>query len=156
MILAATGHRPDKLGGYGSIAYNKLVNLAEIYLKNNKPKGIISGMALGWDQAWCEAGQRLKIPVTAAIPCDNMHHAWPDKSQEKFLWLLTECTDIKNVSPGPYAKWKMQKRNEWMVDNCDKIIALWNGSPGGTANCLKYALDQGKEATNLWKDWQNA
>jgi hypothetical protein len=31
MIIAGTGHRPDKLGGYGDEVFNKLVSLA----KNN-------------------------------------------------------------------------------------------------------------------------
>lgn len=26
-----------------------------------------------------------------------------------------------------------------MVDLSDKVIAVWNGKSGGTANCVKYA-----------------
>jgi uncharacterized phage-like protein YoqJ len=37
----------------------------------------------------------------------------------------------------------MQARNEWMVDNSNAMIAVWDGSPGGTANTVKYA--QAKE-----------
>ena len=33
----------------------------------------------------------------------------------------------------------MPTRNEYMVDLADKIIAVWDGSNGGTANCVKYA-----------------
>ena len=33
----------------------------------------------------------------------------------------------------------MQERNEWMVNNCDVLIAVWDGTSGGTANCVKYA-----------------
>ena len=44
----------------------------------------------------------------------------------------------------PYAVWKMQKRNEWMVDNCDAVIAVWDGAPGGTANTVDYARKLGK------------
>jgi uncharacterized phage-like protein YoqJ len=33
----------------------------------------------------------------------------------------------------------MQKRNEWMVDHADAVIAVWDGSPSGTANCIGYA-----------------
>lgn len=38
----------------------------------------------------------------------------------------------------------MQKRNEWMIDNSDAIIAVWDGTPSGTANTIEYARKQGK------------
>ena len=31
------------------------------------------------------------------------------------------------------------------VDNCDKIIGIWDGSKGGTGNCIKYAESVGKD-----------
>ncbi len=39
--------------------------------------------------------------------------------------------------PGP---WVYQKRNEWMVDRAHTLLAVWDGSPGGTNNCLEYAI----------------
>lgn len=39
----------------------------------------------------------------------------------------------------------MQKRNEYMVNLADKVIAVWGGSSGGTANCVRYAKSVGKE-----------
>lgn len=51
MIICATGHRPNKLGGYGRDVYARLVKLAYDYLAVQKPDAVISGMALGWDQA---------------------------------------------------------------------------------------------------------
>jgi len=43
----------------------------------------------------------------------------------------------------------MQKRNEWMVDHSDYVIAVWDGSKGGTGNCVKYAIKQEKEILQL-------
>lgn len=37
-----------------------------------------------------------------------------------------------------------------MVDDADRILALWDGSSGGTANCVGYANDIKKPITNLW------
>jgi uncharacterized phage-like protein YoqJ len=39
----------------------------------------------------------------------------------------------------------MQIRNEWMVDRCDKLIAVWDGSKGGTGNCVDYAKSVNKD-----------
>ena len=33
----------------------------------------------------------------------------------------------------------MQIRNQWMVDNCELLIAVFDGTSGGTANCVNYA-----------------
>jgi predicted Rossmann fold nucleotide-binding protein DprA/Smf involved in DNA uptake len=38
----------------------------------------------------------------------------------------------------------MLRRNRWMVDHCDAVIAVWGGSPGGTAQSVRYARDLGR------------
>ena len=38
----------------------------------------------------------------------------------------------------------MMKRNKYMVDKSDIVVAVWNGSKGGTANTVKYAKQSGK------------
>jgi uncharacterized phage-like protein YoqJ len=38
----------------------------------------------------------------------------------------------------------MQIRNEWMVDRADQVIAIWDGTSGGTANCVEYATKMNK------------
>ena len=70
MIVAATGHRPDKLGGYGEEVFEKLVQLAMGFLEAHHSKITygISGMALGWDMAYAEALCIKEIPWTAAVP----------------------------------------------------------------------------------------
>ena len=30
-------------------------------------------------------------------------------------------------------------RNEWMVDHSNRVIAYYNGTPGGTRNTIEYA-----------------
>ena len=44
-----------------------------------------------------------------------------------------------------YKPYLMQKRNEYMVDQSDKVIAVWDGSKSGTYNCIKYTKKQNKE-----------
>jgi len=44
-ILAGTGHRPDKLGGYGAGVSTRLVDLARVALMNYRPDEVVSGGA---------------------------------------------------------------------------------------------------------------
>lgn len=151
MIIAGTGHRPDKLGGYGEEATGRLVTLARGWLRENNPERVITGMALGWDQALGWAAHDEGIPFLAAIPFTGQEKAWPALSQQWHNDLLNLAQEVVIVSDGGYAAWKMQIRNKWMVDNSDAVLALWNGSDGGTANCVRYAQQAGKRIINLWE-----
>lgn len=107
-------------------------------------------MALGADQIWAIAGLHRGINVTAAIPFIGQEKAWPEESQ----WMYWQILKHKKVTPAyicepGYAAWKMQKRNEWMVDHCTFLVAVWNGSNGGTKNCVDYAIKTGKKILQI-------
>ena len=57
---------------------------------------------------------------------------------------MENADTVKLVSNEEYKPWVMQKRNEYMVDLADKVIAVWDGSKSGTGNCVKYAKQVGK------------
>lgn len=150
MIVAGTGHRPNKLGGYNNEAYLKLVDIAENWLKDNRPSKVISGMAQGWDQALAQAAINLNIPFTAAIPFEGQESRWSEKGQKYYRNLLTKADSIVHVCEAGYEPYKMQVRNEWMVNHCDMVLAMWDGTQGGTHNCVKYAYAQKKKVVNLF------
>lgn len=147
MIVAFTGHRPDKLGGYEipNPTYLHIYNQIEKALINLKPEKVITGMALGIDQWAAIIAYRLKIPYLSAIPFENQECKWPEDSQKTFRILRKLASEEVIVSEGAYAASKMQVRNEWMVNNCDVLIAIWDGSKGGTGNCIEYAKSIGKK-----------
>jgi uncharacterized phage-like protein YoqJ len=155
VIAAFTGHRPDKLPnketGY------KLPNPTYIYvcqqiekvLKELKPEKTISGMALGSDQWLANISHKLNIPFIAAVPFEGQEMAWPAPSQKIYQQLLKLANEIVVVSPGSYEPRKMQIRNEWMVNCCDTLIAVWDGSSGGTGNCVRYAQSINKNIIHI-------
>ena len=154
MIVAGTGHRPNKLGGYSWESRNKVYRVAAEWLQVNRPSKVISGMALGWDQALALAAVRNDIPLVAAVPFREQPKAWPAASQAEYYDIIDEAEEIVYVCDPGYAPWKMQKRNEWMVDNSDTVLALWDGSDGGTGNCVKYAGKVNKPIINLWSEYE--
>jgi len=70
---------------------------------------------------------------------------WPESSQKEYKRLLAKAKEVVTVCEGAYSPHKMQLRNQYMVDRCDVLIAVWDGTPGGTGNCVGYAKKQGKE-----------
>lgn len=147
MIVAFTGHRPDKLGGYKlpNETYIKVCRQIDSALKELKPEKVITGMALGVDQWAAMIAHKLNIPYLAAIPFEGQEKAWPEASQKAFRLLRKLAAEEVIVSSGGYSADKMQVRNIWMVDHCDVLIAIWDGTKGGTGNCVEYAKSVNKE-----------
>ena len=154
MILSATGHRPDKLLGYGYATHHQMTVFAERMIDRYKPCMVISGMALGWDMAIAAASLTRGVPLIAAVPFEGQESKWPAESQATYNFLKAHATRVVNVCEPGYATWKMQARNQWMVDNSECVLALWNGTPGGTANCVRYANNANKPVVNVWTDFE--
>lgn len=155
MIICGTGHRPNKLGGYGSDVHDKQCEILHDYFDSIPlPEKIISGMALGWDTSLATMAVIRGIPLVAAIPFAGQEEAWPKSSQNTYHMLKRQAAEVVYVCEGGYAAWKMQVRNKWMVDHSDSVLALWDGSSGGTANCVAYADKKGKPIINLWEQWK--
>lgn len=157
-IFAATGHRPDKLfknNPYSEEAFNKLVLVAETIINYYEPTKLIIGMALGFDIAMAQACVNKNVPFIAAIPFEDQEIKWSYTDKKRYLELCLKAENIVVVSKGGYADWKFQKRNEYMVDNADEVMALWDGSEGGTANCIEYAESKSKVVHNFWKLFEN-
>lgn len=153
MVLSATGHRPDKLGGYSNKVLSNLIDTAVAGITKLNPDKIISGMALGWDTAVAIAAIKLKIPLIAAVPFKGQERVWTPTSKELYYKILHKA-EVVYVCDGGYAPWKLQKRNEYMINNSTTTLALWNGTSGGTGNCIKYATSKSHNIINMW-DYYN-
>jgi len=157
VTLSGTGHRPTKLGGYTQQAFNKLVDVITSYLDSNPPDLVISGMALGFDQALCRAAINVNIPIWAAIPFVGQESPWPTQSRVIYKALLERCEKQIVVCKGGYAAYKLQRRNEWMVDQLTKpddiLLTIYDGTEGGTRNCIEYAKTKGVNIINLYDIW---
>ena len=156
MKVCVTGHRPDKLYGYdlNHKNYTKLKKLLKDLLVDLGCTEAISGMALGVDTLYALAVLELRdegypIKLHCAIPCKNHCSAWSSASRKQYADILAKADKVVLVSDEEYKPWLMQKRNEYMVDRADKVIAVWNGTSGGTANCVKYAKAEGKHIIRI-------
>ena len=150
--IAITGHRPDKLGNdydlRSSLIDNIHLSILEILESIDKDLNIlpITGMALGIDTLYALIAIELNLSFIAAIPCLNQESKWIEKSRKVYRDIINNplCT-VHYVTDGEYTQSCMQKRNEWMVDECNELIAIWDGTSGGTSNCVKYAESRSKK-----------
>ena len=153
--LVVTGHRPQDLGGYGQESFLLLVDFAARYLQRAKYRidTVICGMAQGWDMAIAQACLQVGIPFRAFVPFLGQESQWNASTQRQYQQPLSSAADVVVVSEGGFAPWKMQVRNQAMVDQGDVLLALFSGRPGGTANAVAYAGKRGVMIVNLWGDW---
>lgn len=160
--LSGTGHRPDKLGGYYKLEQSEGIVVPELvrYLQAlhaefaTDPEDkilVISGMAQGWDTWLALAALDSGVcHLIAAVPCLGQESPWPAKAQAKYNDILARAHETHIVCES-YDYDAMQLRNEYMVDNSDTILAMWNGTSGGTKNCLDY-VPSDKTVINFWSE----
>jgi uncharacterized phage-like protein YoqJ len=83
----------------------------------------------------------LVLPFPAKILCAR----WPSGDARDLLFRsVRDCTKLSVVSP-VFSMGAYQLRNEFMVDAADVLAAFFDGSQGGTANCVRYAQRCGKK-----------
>lgn len=155
-----TGHRPNKFDFGYKEDDPKCVKIKELlseYIEVAIAEGFttfISGLALGVDMWAAEAVIKLKeefphIRLIAAIPCQGQEKRWPKESQERYQAILEKADDSVLVTDGPYTPQTMIARDEWMVDHSDRLIAVFDGSRGGTKHTFDNALSKGIEIVRI-------
>lgn len=152
-----TGHRPNKLNGYDPKDNRDLLwRLHKEIVKHIELKDcntFISGMALGIDIWAAKIVLKLKrdrfpnVKLVCAIPCKNQESRWVKSSQLEWQEICKLADEVIYVSEDEYKPYLMQKRNEWMVDNANYVIAVHDGTNGGTGNCVNYAKNKSKKIT---------
>lgn len=143
--VAITGHRAKKLA-------NMNVQFAKTQLSHAfndlDASLVIQGMCDGVDLIAAKIAYDHRIPYWAVRPWEG--HAAPAGWRDYYLnaRVYSEKVITLNPSkkyPGP---WVYPNRNHWMVDNCDILVAVWNGdTTGGTHETVEYA----KGKVPIWR-----
>ncbi len=141
MKVAFTGHRPPKLGmAWDPYSQSNKRVLADMCqgLQDHGATSVISGMALGVDQIAVIAARVMGLPYDAYVPFPGQESRWPQARIDTYHRLMDGARQVIYIARA-YSNRAFQKRNEAMVDASDLLLAYWDGSPGGTANCVHYA-----------------
>ena len=150
-----TGHRPDKLPWGMNEQDSRCATLKrslerELELLYRRGfRRFISGMAMGCDLYFAEAvlALRQKYPdltLEGAVPCPTQAQRWPEHLRRRWRDILDRC-DLETVVQQNYDRWCMLRRDRYMVDRSAAVLAVFNGTPGGTQYTLNYAMDKKRE-----------
>jgi len=143
-----TGHRPIKLKAPEEEVRKWLEEKIDEAIADGY-RIFITGCAMGVD-IW--AGQivlkkREKNPalrLIAASPFPDVAAKWEATWKEQYEDLLRKADHAVQVSDH-FFKSVYMIRNTWMVDHSHRLIACYNGAPGGTKKTILYAEKCGLE-----------
>jgi len=137
-----TGHRPERLGMPESAVTSRLKEKVRTAIADGF-QTFISGMSRGVDLWAAEIVLALQdegaaVRLICASPYKGFESRWSREWQERYCRVMEQADFVRFISPG-YSRDCFQRRNEWMVDHSARVIAVYNGGPGGTKNTIEYA-----------------
>lgn len=147
-----TGHRIDKLPWGGNefdpqctaLKQSMTREISSLYQQGFRH--FISGMAMGCDLYFAEAVLSLReqhpgLSLEGAVPCPTQADRWPEALRRRWRDILDRC-DLETVVQQNYNRFCMFRRDRYMVDRSSAILAVFDGTPGGTQYTLNYAMDK--------------
>lgn len=156
MTCCVTGHRPagfpfsrdpdtELFNCYIQALQNEIVSLIDQgYIH------FITGMAEGADLDFAKVIISLRndfpdIVLEAAFPYPSRSTKERTKRQEDKDFVVKHC-DLTYIVSDHYFNGCMHKRNRYIVDKADVVLAIWNGEQsGGTWSTIQYAISKGKK-----------
>ena len=87
--------------------------------------------------------KRWSLTLEAVIPCKGQDARWPSECRERYQSILKQCDKVTLLQDS-YTPDCFDKRNRYMIDHSNLVIAVWNGSPSGTGNTVVYAKSKRK------------
>jgi uncharacterized phage-like protein YoqJ len=152
MIIAGTGHRPGRCGASEQQLRMFLIR----DLDNRDVDLVISGGALGYDQALAYAARHLHVPynIYQPFPTAAVGKFWSEEQKDDYFSLLAGANEVVTTAE-EYSNKAYVIRDKAMVDACDQVLGLWDGRHhGGTYITWTYGQRKRKSMVNLWNKWQ--
>lgn len=137
-----TGHRPEKLKCDEATIKSALSCGIDAAIQDGY-RTFISGMARGVDIWAAELVLERRVfdvslHLICALPYLGFEQTWSKDWQVRYRTILRRADLVKAINPS-FSRVVFQRRNEWMVDHSNRLIAVYNGSSGGTRNTIAYA-----------------
>ena len=138
VACAFTGHR-NLLEDFDEKSIEKAV-------ENCIKRGVevfYNGVAKGFDLVSAKVVVSLKkkypnIKLIACIPCYNQEKSYNEEEKKEYIEVLSKADEKVYVSDREYFRGCMQKRDRFLVDKADILIAYLKEDKGGTAFTVNY------------------
>lgn len=145
--VAFTGHRSYRSEADAALC-RKIEELHALGCRT-----FLSGMAAGFDLAAAEAviacRSRLSgLRLVAAVPFEGHINRFSTEDRERFR-RIAAAADETAVLSERYHRGVYMVRNDYLIDRAARVVAWFDGSPGGTCYTVQRALKSGRQVDNL-------
>lgn len=156
MKVALTGHRPERLGLLSDEGSHEWENISDWLVKQitdirmfdliqDDTPDVYCGMASGSDIlfgmiASIYKASALNIKLHCVLPCKEYN------SSNKYYQLIKDNADEWVELSEEFYKGCDNVRDQYMVDHCDVLLAIWDGNKsGGVWSTIRKAQKAGKQ-----------
>ncbi|MCL1881215.1 MAG: DUF1273 domain-containing protein [Oscillospiraceae bacterium] len=161
-VCSFTGYRTQKLniclksGDGKTLTLQILKSILKSQMQIMLDRGFttfMSGMAIGADLMFAQAALELRkdypgiVKLIAVIPCLEHDKNWGETERLQCQELITKADNCVLVSNSPYYDGCMAKRNRYLVNACDELLAIYDGQRGGTMQTINYAKNKSIKVT---------
>ena len=149
---AFTGHRPEKCRH----TEQEIKSDLEKAIRAAMEKGcriFINGGQRGVDIWAAETVIRLKeagaqVSLVTASPYKGFEKHWDAEWVARLNQVIESSDEVHYVSEEP-GRDSFLLRDQWMVYHSNRLIAVFNGTPGGTESTIEYAKEMRREVQIL-------
>ena len=150
-----SGHRPEKLVGNGDLncpELRRLLSVLKLAILETIEEGytcFLTGMARGIDMWAARFVLEIKvknpdIKLGCIIPFKGQSDPLCGVERYDYNYILNVADKVVCLSDH-YTKGCMKKRNQYLVDNSSKLIAVVSNFMSGTGQTIRYAQYRGKK-----------
>jgi uncharacterized phage-like protein YoqJ len=134
-----------------------IADVLEDVVERVAPKDVVllSGMAIGSDQAACRAALRAGVTFHAIVPFTTQPALWPVAQKDEWnrlcqlAGMVHVLHSLDPATPRQATAW-LFARNEWMVERAAEGLVVWDGGDrGGTAHTLGLIRGKGLPWTHI-------
>ncbi len=159
IIIAVTANRPKNL--FPGMPFDrifhemhpKLGDFAAFILRKHDVRMVYTTLDLGFPMAVAGACEALEIPYRAAIPYSEQSRYWSQEAVNEYGRMLQNADKKFLISRGEYTEEKVEHCNDFILKRCDRLLALYTGTPGRTEKFVNEAEKAKKPVDYLWPMW---
>ncbi len=151
--VGVTGLRD--LTGFDVAGLKKRVRLALKALGDGHDVRIMmNSIAAGADQLCAKIGLSLGFELVCPLPFPDYGDDFAGEEKKRYDRILSKASRSFAVSDGADKEADYLAAGEYIVRNCDVLLAVWDGRPQesicGTAAVVAYAKKIGKEVRTIY------
>ncbi len=158
--VAFTGHRPEKLpwgvddNSPDGVLFKFRLRETLEYLIGRGYTDFLSGAARGFDTIAAEMVISLRevypwIRLTVVLPCADQARRWNDADRSRWENIITNSDHVETLARS-YDRSCMFRRNRYLVDHADLVLACYDGDPhSGTGMTVNYAHNKDVKVRRL-------